>query len=104
MTFADEEYELFFQVNLIKTKVNYKKVQKDLSRVSGKLTFCSIEFSARDKAMPVLKKVMYTVTNAKPIITMQKKNRSSSFHSMLYENISHVFKIVSKGTEKKTRS
>lgn len=91
-----------FQVNLIKTKVNYKKVQRDLSRVSGKLKVYPIKFCARDKAMPVLKKVFFTLTDAKPITTIQKKSRSSNFHSLLYENISQVFRIVSKGTEKKT--
>lgn len=75
-------------------KVNYKKLQRDLSRVSGKLTVYPIKFSA--KAMPVLKTLIYTVTDAKTIITTQKKNRSSNFHSLLYENISHVLRIVSK--------
>jgi len=42
------------------------------------------------------KKVICTVTDAKPMIAIQKKNRSSSFDSLPYENIREVFRIVSK--------
>lgn len=55
----------------------------DLMIVSDKLIDCQIKCSVtRSKAMRVQKKVIGTVTDAKPIITIQKTDRSSSFDSL----------------------